>query len=467
MSGTQTTRAEAASAPPSFRRYSTARIGENKNAPRVYISGRYLHRANFRPAQRIEATFEKGRVTVRLAERGARVVSAKKDGAIPVIDLNSQELRRAFGAVQVLQVQVTPGEIILTPLQTEEKRRTRCRNGREGSFYSGVGLMTKAAQLAGYKPRFAVEIDERFAAIYTENFPESTMFNMSIADVPVDELRALPVELLNISAVCGPYSNVRTVTRGQGKRDRAQVPEASPDGDLTMWAAAFIHLLNPATIVFEQVPAWLESGAGASMKGYLERLGYKVETKIFDGNQYGELQKRKRAVMVAHSDDGSFNWPEPSPVARTLGDELDPEEEVAGEYFTEKEKGWLFEHWRKQAAKGNNFKGTKLTRESTSVPAIKSRYFAQQGDNPVVCHPSENSVRWFTFAEARRLQGIPEDFYLGEQENKTVAGAALGQGVIVSLFQKIIAAATGRAKGVKPETPEGVEFAGQMALAFA
>lgn len=44
-----------------------------------------------------------------------------------------------------------------------------------------------------------------------------------------------------------------------------------------------------------------------------------------------------------------------------------------------------------------------------------------------------------TLAEVRRLHGVPESYYLGE-ESKTRAGEVLGQGVIVSFFQKIFAA---------------------------
>lgn len=452
-------------------RFSTAKVGESKGAPRVWLEGRYLSRASFDAGSRIEASFERGRVTIRRAERGPRVVSSKqkRGETIPVIDLNTRALREAFGDVQALQVRVAPGEITLTALQTEAKRRDRCRNGYEGSLFSGAGLMTKAAELAGFTPRFAVEIDEARAGIYAENFPGSVMFNMSVADVPLDELRRLPVELLNITPVCGPFSNLRTQTRGQGKRDRAQAPEASPDGDLTMWAAAVIQILNPATIIVEQVPAYETSGACGMLRGFLERLGYKIETRTFDGNDFGELQRRTRFVMVAHSDAGAFSWPAPSPVTETLGDVLDPEEAVAGEYFTEQQKPWLFEHAKAQAERGNHFGLPVLTRHSTSVPAITARYFAQQGGNPVVADPRDPSrVRWLTVAEARRLQGIPEDFTFGNA-SKTATGEAIGEGVNVRLFRRIIAAATGRGRERQPD-----EFApgaaagegGQLALAF-
>jgi DNA (cytosine-5)-methyltransferase 1 len=455
-----------------FTRFSTAKLGANKNAPRVYLQGRYLLRANFLPSQTIEATFGRNRVTIRLADRGQRVVSSKqkKSGTVPVIDINALALRDAFGEAQTLQVKVTPGEIVLTPLQTEARRRELCRNGREGSVYSGAGFITAAAREAGYRPRFAIELDEARAAIYTENFPESVMFNMSVVDVPLDELRRRPVEVLNVTPVCGPFSQVRTQTRGRGRRDRKEVPEASPDGDLTMCAAVIIAALDPppAVIVFEQVPAWLESGAGKMMKGYLQRLGYEVETRVFDGNDYGELQKRQRAVMVAHAGDGSFSWPEPNACTATLGDYLDAEEDAAGEYFTPESKPWVFEHSREQAERGNNFKTPLLTRHTTSVPAITARYFAGQGGNPLVCHPTEpGKFRWLTLAEARRLQGVPESFYLGEA--KTVAGEAVGEGVNVRLFRRIIACATGRERESVAELPV-IDLTsaepGQLSLAF-
>jgi DNA (cytosine-5)-methyltransferase 1 len=463
-----TVRASAGEQP--FTRFTTTKLGVNKNAPRVYLQGRYLLRANFLPAQTIEASFRPGSVTIRLAERGPRVVSSKKSGSIPVIDINSLALRQAFGDVQTLQVKVTPGEITLTPLKTEARRRDVCRNGYEGSVYSSAGLITQAAREAGFTPRFAIEVAETRAEMYAENFPEAVLFNMSVVDVPLDELRRLPVEVLNVTPVCGPFSRVRTQTRGRGKRDRSQVPEASPDADLTMCAAAIIQALDPApaTILFEQVPAWLDSGAGQMMKGFLERLGYKVETRVFDGNDYGELQKRQRAVMVAHYDDGSFSWPEPNACTWLLGDVLDPEEEVEGEYFTAESKPWLFAHEREQAGRGNNFSTPKLTRYSRSVPAITARYFAGQGGNPVVCHPTDpRKFRWLTLAEARRLQGVPADFYLGE--SKIAAGEAIGEGVNVRLFRRIIAAATGRARE-RASAPATVDVTGtqpgQLALGF-
>jgi len=96
----------------------------------------------------------------------------------------------------------------------------------------------------------------------------------------------------------------------------------------------------------------------------------------------------------------------------------------------------LFEHWDNQKAKGNNFNSQIITEDSTQIQAIKKRYFAQQGDNPVVKHPSKpDTYRWLTLSEVKIIMGLDESYDLGE--TKTVAGEALGQGVLINVFKKI------------------------------
>src|SRR5216684_6975105 len=55
---------------------------------------------------------------------------------------------------------------------------TRCRNGKEGSVYSGGGLLTEAAGLAGYQPAFAIEINSDYAVVFEENHSRARMFNL-------------------------------------------------------------------------------------------------------------------------------------------------------------------------------------------------------------------------------------------------------------------------------------------------
>lgn len=413
-----------------FPRISTTIIGRNKDAPRVWLEGRYLLDAGFAPTNRIEVEFKKEQVAIRLAKDGPRVVSSKRQGQIPVLDLNSTALTEAFGSITTLQVYIAAGEIILTPSQTEVLRSTRCRNGKEGSVYSGGGLLSEAARLAGYEPTFAIEVNPQYADIYEKNH-HAQMFNLSVEDTPIEELPQ--VELLTMGIPCECFSTARA------KRDRSLPPEAHPLSDLTIWAALFIRKLNPATVLIEEAPGYLTSGAGYMMQHFLRRAGYTVEARVLDPRDYGELTGRRRSVIVAHSA-SDFQWPVPVTTTQTFANFRDDESRLEGEYFTAATKPWLINHWKTQLAKGNGFASAQISDESTSVPCITKRYMAGQGTGAVVkSRTREKCWRWLTLNEIRKLHQIPDGYQLSD-DSKILSGEVIGQGVIVSLFQKIIEA---------------------------
>jgi C-5 cytosine-specific DNA methylase len=96
---------------------------------------------------------------------------------------------------------------------------------------------------------------------------------------------------------------------------------------------------------------------------------------------------------------------------------------------------------------------------STSVGTIKKRYISQQGDNPVLAHPTEEGkYRFFTLNEIKRLAGLPDSYELGEA--KTVAGECIGQGVVVSTVAQILAVNCGFREGVSaPSEAAATELA--------
>ncbi|HEU4639095.1 MAG TPA: hypothetical protein VFS84_09600, partial [Candidatus Binatia bacterium] len=78
--------------------------------------------------------------------------------------------------------------------------------------------------------------------------------------------------------------------------------------------------------------------------------------------------------------------------------------------------------------------------ETQSIPCISKRYMAGQGTGAVVKHRTlPNTWRWLTLNELRKLHRIPDTYELSD-DSKVLSGEVIGQGVIVSLFQKIIEA---------------------------
>lgn len=448
-----------------FRRCSTAKIGVKQGRPRVFVWGGYLLEAGIRPAARIEAEYTRGRVVLRIGDRGERVVH-EKEGR-PVVDINTHRLREAFPDAECVRVTVTDRQIELTVPRVAARRASRCRNGKEGGVFAGGGLLAKAAQLAGLAPSWSVEKHPPYAETYEANFRGSSVYNLCISDTPYEALGDVEAALIGLP--CEGFSSLRRTELFTGaKREKGLPPEAYQHSDLALYTAALLRHINPSTIIIEEAPSFLASATGYMLQNYLRREGYEVSARVVEPNQYGYLQNRRRSVIVAH--EGGFDWdslPAAAPgLPETVGEILEPADAVEGMWFTFEERPWMAASMEKHAARGSNFAPHLLTEESTTVPALKKDYLGyHHTEVPMVRHPSDpHRYRYLTLAEVRKLFTLPDDFVLPSA--RTVAGAIMCQGVIVDLFRRIIGAATGRARSAVESFMRADEARGQLALAF-
>jgi site-specific DNA-cytosine methylase len=308
-------------------------------------------------------------------------------------------------------------------------------------LFAGGGLLSQAAKSAGFDIVAAVEINTAYADIFQANHG-GCMYNCSVEEVPWDELtRLAPIGLLEMGIPCEPFSHIRRLNRGgQVKRTQSLPREAHELGDMVYWALKAADVLNPHTVIIEEVPAFLASGVGYILRLALARMGYTVDAKIINSVEYGALTARTRAVIVATTFP-EVRWPDEKLASHRLGEILDPIPDDNPHWFNPGSKPWVYQHWERQTAKGNSFQPPQLTAGATTCPTIKKRYFAGQGDNAVVRHRHlPDHHRWLTLPEVRRLMGLPDDYVLGD--TLTHAGEVLGQGVQVDTFTRIIRAVT-------------------------
>jgi site-specific DNA-cytosine methylase len=422
---------------------SVVALGETAKGGRIYLQGKWLLKAGFEHDSRYVAEIKTNEVVIRVDSDGKRRVSSKMKQTIPVIDIENQQLKEAFRNCDKLQVTAHDQIITITRAHTVILVQDRKLVLTEGSLFSGGGFLTEAARRLGFKPSFAVEVVPEYAEIYSANHPGSHMYNQSVEQVSWEALKMYrPLGLLTMGIPCEPFSMIRTLNRGgQQKRDKALPPEAHEHGDMVFWALRAVEATNPHTVMIEEVPNFLLSGAGFILQNVLRRLGYHVDSRVINPVDYGELTARKRAIVIARTD-GPVVWPEPVTAStRTLGDILEAPDAPGVEWFDRNSKSWLFDHWEKQTAKGNGFPSQKVSALSKSVGTIKKRYFAGQGDNPVVVHPDNPDIcRWFTLNEVKRLHGIDDSYFTGN--SKTLAGEVMGQGVHVGMMQKVLEANT-------------------------
>jgi DNA (cytosine-5)-methyltransferase 1 len=423
-------------------RTSTLRIGEHRNNPRLWLQGKWLAQHGFVPGSGIDVQFSRGRIDITPGEQ--RKVSGKKDGT-SVIDLNTGRIREAIRGAEQVTVTCERDRIVITPARTVANRSKRIAAlGAMSvlSYFAGGGLLDAAAEAAGFEVKAAVELNENYAEIHAANHPRTHLLVQSVEQVDHERVaRHGPFDLMIGGIPCEPYSLIRrTDSTGRGKAAKGH-PEQHELGDMSFWFLHGVAIHNPHTVVIEQVPAYLDSASFCVLRHVLERRGYRVEARKVNPMDYGSITGRRRACVVATTFD-AVRWPAPTEAAerRRLGDLLDEIPLHSDLWFGDDH--WAPKHWAKQSAKGNGFAPPVLTADCTAVPTIKKRYFAGQGDNPVVAHPrKKHTYRWLTVSEVARIMGLPDGYELGQ--TKTHAGEVLGQGVEVGTFSRIIASVMG------------------------
>ena len=412
-------------------RTSIAKIGNNRDKARIWIQGNYLELAGFSQGTPIKVDWQKSKIIITKDTSGDRIISGTKNRP-PIIDLNTNKIKEIFDKELQVKVTIYFQRIIIEKTKIDKKRDSRPTNKTYGSVFSGIDGLGESAKKAGFKPKFAIEKEQKYADILQKNNPSTEIHNSDIAQV---DYSTLPdVELLLAGIPCEPFSQVR-----RNYREQKEIFEEHETADLSIFFISLVEQKNPRTIVMEEVPQYLKSGIGIATLSALRRMGYYVTSKVVTGTEYGQVTQRKRAVILATTDE--IDFPEPlDSKPRKLYELLLPIDHPDCKWFNKETKSWIFDHWEKQTAKGNNFASQQLEYgKSETVQAITRRYFAQQGGNPVVKHPTlPDTFRWLTLSEVKAIMGFDESYDLGT--GTTVAGEGLGQSVLIDVFRQIISA---------------------------
>ena len=408
----------------------TVKIGSNRGLPRIWIQNKSIEEAGFTKDSTYDIVYNpvQQKITINKSEGGDRKVSGTgKRSAI--IDICNSMIRDVFKDNTEVEITISQNRIVISLTKIDRKKSARISNKTMGSVFTGIGGLDEAGKRSGYEAKFAIEKEAQYAEIYENNNSNVEVHNSDIANVEYSKLQK--VELLVGGIPCEPFSQVRRNYR------EGELPELHENADLSMHFLQLVEHVNPRNIVLEEVPQYLKSGVGTATMNALKRMGYHVVSKTVDGTEYGESTQRKRAVILATTEEIEFPEPVNDKHAK-LHEMLLPVEDPQCEWWNRETKSWVFEHWETQTAKGNNFASQQLEYgKSETVQAITRRYFAQQGGNPVVKHPDmADTFRWLTITEVKRIMGYEDDFDLGTA--KTTAGEGMGQSVLIDTFAKII-----------------------------
>lgn len=161
-------------------------------------------------------------------------------------------------------------------------------------LFSGVGGLTEGLRQAGFKTKYAFEIDEVASRSYSMNHKEVKVITKDIRKVDINEIKeSLKDKKIHLLAGCPPCQGFSAI-----RRLNKPNPVADDRNDLIDEYVRFIKELNPFTFMMENVPGLALSSNFEQTVKELKNIGYIVYYKTVNVKDYGVPQNRKRLVMV-------------------------------------------------------------------------------------------------------------------------------------------------------------------------
>ncbi|AXK43973.1 DNA cytosine methyltransferase [Erythrobacter aureus] len=438
---------------------SITRLGTNKRgSPRIWLEGRRLASAGFKPASRYEISIDpKARaLTLRVTANGERLVSRKvrRDEELPVIDIANSKMLELFDGLESLKIRFADGAVTLSPTATDLRKLERTARLRKrmdageplavGSVSTGLGVLALAMHeglaKAGLQSdlKFACDIEPAYLEQCSKANP-AWATNTIAVEAPMQELAFdasalldLPkVDILEAGIPCTAHSNA-----GRAKKHLA-IPEDDPNaGHLVAGFLAIAAAVNPAVILVENVPQYMTSASFAILRNQLQEWGYAVHSTVLEGKDFGCIEHRNRMALVAVTEGIEFDIEaieRPGMQDDVLGNYLDdvPEDSPLWSKMT-----YLREKEQRDIAAGKGFRMQICQPDSLKIPTLTRGYAKIRSTDAKIQHPSDpEMLRQVTPAEHARIKGVPTDMIDGL--SITRAHEMLGQSILAKPFHAL------------------------------
>ncbi|GGJ44507.1 DNA cytosine methyltransferase [Deinococcus roseus] len=418
------------------------RINSKNGQPKLWLEGRRLTQVGFLPGTKYEIFFlpEDKSLRIQADPQGKRVVSSHRDQ--PVLDIESKQFAGMYDLNAELQIQLTQGQITvkLHPQTLQQQMRIRqiterLQAGlplRTAAMYFGAGLLDHALHSALQSAQlpaeltFMVERETRYVDHACTHNPLITQATHTIEADTFDlfHLDLPQVDILTAGIPCTAISKA-----GRAKHQTA-LPEQHPAGTCFQDVVLVVRKTNPALVVLENVPGYLNTAGYATLKQSLQRLGYTITEQVLNGLEHGALEDRSRLVVIASSLGMVQVMPESARGETALADVLT---EVPMDSTRWKDHTQLSKKAISDRAAGKGFRMQLLQPQASHCGTIGRGYAKQRSTEPRIVHPHDpQKSRLLTPMEHARVKGVP--YALVEAESETLQHQLLGQGVVYGMF---------------------------------
>jgi len=309
------------------------------------------------------------------------------------------------------------------------------------SLFSGAGGLDIGFEQAGFEILLATDIDGVCCETLNANKGNTLSPNMFVvnSDIWEIDLDTLPnnIDFLIGGPPCQTFS-------ASGRRAGGAPGRLDKRGSLFEAYCAVIEKTNPIIFLFENVRGILGTNKGKDFEEIISAfssLGYRIDYRILDAEDYGVPQQRERIFIVGHKMDAEFLFPRPlyGPDSLALAPHISVKQAIEDLPFTDDDRvetffgGGKYTELLPLVPPGSNYLHFTAKRGYPNpIFAYRSRFsdflYKANPDAPVktlIASPGKYTGplhwdnRYLTVHEYMRIQGFPDNhFFVGSRSEK-------------------------------------------------
>lgn len=309
------------------------------------------------------------------------------------------------------------------------------------SLFSGGGGLDIGFEQAGFDILYATDINHDCCETLKMNRGNTLNKNLTVveADIHSLDLNTLPknVDLIIGGPPCQSFS-------ASGRRAGGAAGQLDQRGRLFKSYCRVVEYVKPKAFLFENVRGILGTNKGKdfeNIKADFEALGYKVDYRILDAEDYGAPQQRERLFIIGHKGEDACLFPKPifGPDSTDENAYVAVKDAIEGLPFTEEDaritkfEGGKYSHLLPLVPPGDNYLFFTAKRGYPEpVFAYRSRFsdflYKANPNRPVktlIASPGKYTGplhwdnRYLTVSEYKRIQGFPDNHvFFGDRNDQ-------------------------------------------------
>lgn len=310
------------------------------------------------------------------------------------------------------------------------------------SLFSGAGGLDIGVEKAGFDIVYATDFDETCCETLMMNRGGTLSDHLVVeqADIRELDLSHLPqnVDFVIGGPPCQTFS-------ASARRAGGAAGQLDPRGTLFEGYVRVLKHVKPKAFLFENVRGILGTNKGKDFQDIVKAfsdIGYKIDYRILDAEDYGAPQQRERVFIVGHRDDSTFLFPRPTygPDSKDGKPYVAVKDAISDLVLTDEEKqetkfeGGRYTHLLPEVPPGGNYLHFTAKRGYPKpIFAYRSRFsdflYKANPETPtktLIASPGKYTGplhwdnRYMTVREFKRIQGFPDDHVFAGNRTRQV-----------------------------------------------